>query len=45
MRLTTFSDYTLRVLIYLGLQHGKLVTISDTAKAYIFSTFLLREKR
>lgn len=34
MRLTTFSDYTMRVLIYLGLQHDRLVTISEIAKAY-----------
>lgn len=34
MRLTTFTDYTMRVLIYLGLQHGKLVTIAEIAKAY-----------
>lgn len=34
MRLTTFTDYTLRVLIYLGLQHDKLTTISDIAQAY-----------
>ena len=37
MRLTTFSDYTMRVLIYLGLQHGKLVTISEIAEAYDIS--------
>lgn len=34
MHLTTFSDYTMRVLIYLGLQRDGLVTISDIAKAY-----------
>ncbi len=37
MRLTTFSDYTIRVLIYLGLQNGKLVTISEIARAYDIS--------
>lgn len=37
MRLTTFTDYTLRVLIYLGLQHEKLTTISDIAQAYDIS--------
>lgn len=34
MHLTTFSDYTMRVLIYLGLRRDGLVTISDIAKAY-----------
>ncbi len=34
MQLTTFSDYTMRVLIYLGLQHGKLATIAEIARAY-----------
>lgn len=37
MRLTTFSDYSMRVIMYLGLQHGQLVTISDIAKAYLIS--------
>jgi Rrf2 family nitric oxide-sensitive transcriptional repressor len=36
MRLTSFTDYTLRVLIYLGThrQEGHLVTIGDIAAAY-----------
>ncbi len=36
MHLTIFTDYTLRVLIYLGMhQHeGRLATISDIASAY-----------
>src|SRR5690349_10373967 len=36
MRLTTFTDYTLRVLIYLGLHRNenRLITISDIANAY-----------
>jgi Rrf2 family nitric oxide-sensitive transcriptional repressor len=36
MRLTSFTDYTLRVLIYLGAQRGKgrLATIGDIATAY-----------
>jgi Rrf2 family nitric oxide-sensitive transcriptional repressor len=37
MRLTTFSDYSMRVIMYLGLQHGQLVTISDIAQAYNIS--------
>jgi Rrf2 family transcriptional regulator, nitric oxide-sensitive transcriptional repressor len=37
MQLTTFSDYTMRVMMYLGIQHGKLVTISDIAQAYKIS--------
>jgi len=34
MRLTTFSDYTLRVLIYLALDQTKLATIPVIAAAY-----------
>ena len=34
MRLTAFSDYTLRVLIYLGLNDRSLATIADVAGAY-----------
>ena len=36
MRLTSFTDYTLRVLIYLGVheQEGRLTTIGDIAAAY-----------
>src|SRR5450830_522694 len=37
MQLTTFSDYSMRVMMYLGLQHGQLVTISDIARAYAIS--------
>ena len=33
MRLTKFSDYALRVLIYLGV-HGELTTIAQVAAAY-----------
>jgi Rrf2 family transcriptional regulator, nitric oxide-sensitive transcriptional repressor len=38
MRLTTFSDYTLRVLMYLGTNGGELTTIGDIAAAYGISS-------
>lgn len=34
MRLTTFTDYTLRVLMYLAIEPGRLATISEIAAAY-----------
>ncbi len=34
MRLTTFTDYTLRVLMYLALQPERRVTIPEIASAY-----------
>lgn len=37
MRLTTFTDYSLRVLVYLGLQENRLATIADIATAYDIS--------
>jgi|TARA_R110002072_G_scaffold11431_18_gene51697 Rrf2 family nitric oxide-sensitive transcriptional repressor len=37
MRLTGFSDYTLRVLIYLGLNPDRLITIDEIATAYDIS--------
>ena len=37
MRLTTFSDYSLRVLMYLALQDARLVTIQEIASAYDIS--------
>ncbi|MCW8881713.1 MAG: Rrf2 family transcriptional regulator [Sedimenticola sp.] len=37
MRLTTFSDYTIRVLIYIGLRPGEMATIGELAEAYAIS--------
>jgi Rrf2 family nitric oxide-sensitive transcriptional repressor len=37
MRLTTFSDYTLRVLMYLALNPDRLATIPEIAAAYRIS--------
>lgn len=37
MRLTTFSDYTLRVLMYLALERDRLATIPEIAAAYDIS--------
>ena len=37
MRLTTFSDYSMRVMMYLGLQRNQLSTIAEIAKAYSIS--------
>lgn len=34
MRLTTFTDYSLRVLIYLGARPGQRTTIADIAAAF-----------
>ena len=34
MKLTSFTDYTLRVLMYLALNQGKLATIQGIADAY-----------
>ena len=34
MRLTTFTDYTLRVLIYIGLRPGELTTVGELAELY-----------
>jgi Rrf2 family nitric oxide-sensitive transcriptional repressor len=34
MQLTTFSDYSLRVLMYLGLHGERLATIGEVARAY-----------
>ena len=37
MRLTRFTDYSLRVLIYLGLHHDGRVTIREISEAYDIS--------
>ena len=43
MKLTTFSDYTLRVLMFLALNRDRLATIPEIAAAYgISGTHLLR---
>ena len=34
MRLTRYSDYSLRVLMYLGVRPGQLATIDEISKAY-----------
>ncbi|MCC6208073.1 MAG: Rrf2 family transcriptional regulator [Gammaproteobacteria bacterium] len=34
MQLTLYTDYSLRVLIYLGLQRGRLSTVSEIAQSY-----------
>jgi Rrf2 family nitric oxide-sensitive transcriptional repressor len=34
MRLTTFSDYALRVLVYLGMREGERSTVAGIAEAY-----------
>ena len=34
MRLTAFTDYTIRTLMYLALRPGRLVTINDISEAY-----------
>ena len=45
MHLTSFTDYTLRVLLYLGVrgQDGRLATIGDVAAAYDISENHLRK--
>jgi Rrf2 family nitric oxide-sensitive transcriptional repressor len=34
MRLTLYSDYSLRLLMYAAVRHGELVTIQEVADAY-----------
>src|SRR5665213_1802409 len=38
MRLTAFTDYTLRVLVYLGVHPGRQVTIADISASYAISS-------
>ncbi len=43
MRLTNFSDYALRVLMYAAARDGKLITIEETAACYgISRTHLMK---
>ncbi len=43
MRLTTFSDYALRVLLYAAAMDGRLITIEETARLYgISRTHLMK---
>ena len=37
MKLTTFTDYSLRVLMYLGLQQDRLATIAEIATVFEIS--------
>ena len=37
MRLTAFTDYTLRTLMYLGANQDRLVTINDIADLHLIS--------
>ncbi len=37
MKLTSFTDYTLRTLMYLGISQDRLVTISDIAELHLIS--------
>ena len=43
MQLTHFTDYSLRVLMFLGLHPGRLVTITEIARAFDISHNHLRK--
>src|SRR5690606_8391023 len=43
MRLTTFSDYALRVLMYAATAQDRLITVEETANAYGISRAHLRK--
>ena len=41
LTLTKFSDYSLRVLIYLGLHHDRLVSVGEISRAYRISPHIV----
>ena len=41
MRLTKFSDYSLRLLIYLGVHNDRLVSVGEVSRAYQVSSHLM----
>jgi Rrf2 family nitric oxide-sensitive transcriptional repressor len=43
MRLTLYTDYALRLLIFVALQPGRQATVAEAAKAYRISEFHLRK--
>ena len=43
MRLTGYTDYALRLLMYLGRQRGRLVTVQEIATAHGISEHHLRK--
>lgn len=43
MRLTGYTDYALRLLVYLGREQGRLVTVEEVAAAHAISSNHLRK--
>ena len=41
LTLTKFSDYSLRLLIYLGLHHDRLVSVGEISRAYRVSPHIM----